>query len=186
MPCNRGFFLQKPPFKALKEKSARAEILSSYDDSIKKSFIMKDLEEVKDIRFSFKDNFWLGSLKAALLTLTKGAFPKYKGPFHEDSEDLKTSDDKKMISTGLSKVDAVYQSGNKTRDDIPSHLSLDKDLPREVVEMYAAMCPAGVYEVKDGQLVINAPNCVDCKATDVLGPRWEAREGGSGPNYKLM
>ena len=35
-------------------------------------------------------------------------------------------------------------------------------------------------------LVVNAPNCVDCKATDVLGPRWAPREGGSGPAYKRM
>src|SRR6266850_2384506 len=32
----------------------------------------------------------------------------------------------------------------------------------------------------------HAPNCVDCKATDVLGPRWTAREGGSGPKFKRM
>ena len=37
-----------------------------------------------------------------------------------------------------------------------------------------------------GRLVVNAPNCVDCKATDVLGPRWTPREGGSGPKYKRM
>ena len=52
--------------------------------------------------------------------------------------------------------------------------------------MYEAMCPAGVYEVVDGNLRVNAPNCIDCKATDVLGPRWTAREGGSGPVYKRM
>jgi hypothetical protein len=27
---------------------------------------------------------------------------------------------------------------------------------------------------------------VDCKATDVLGPRWTPREGGSGPKYRVM
>ena len=36
------------------------------------------------------------------------------------------------------------------------------------------------------ELRINAPNCVDCKATDVLGPRWTPREGGSGPKYRSM
>ncbi len=43
-----------------------------------------------------------------------------------------------------------------------------------------------VYEWVDGELKVNAPNCVDCKATDVLGPRWTPREGGSGPKYKRM
>ena len=86
----------------------------------------------------------------------------------------------------FSKVDAVFKSGNATRDTIPSHLITDGDVDQEVAEMYASMCPAGVYEVADGQLRINAPNCVDCKATDVLGPRWMPREGGSGPSYKRM
>ena len=36
------------------------------------------------------------------------------------------------------------------------------------------------------KLVVNAPNCVDCKATDVVGPRWTPREGGSGPAYRPM
>ena len=48
------------------------------------------------------------------------------------------------------------------------------------------MCPAAVYEVEDGKLTVNPPNCVDCKATDVLGPRWTPREGGAGPAYKRM
>jgi electron-transferring-flavoprotein dehydrogenase len=55
-----------------------------------------------------------------------------------------------------------------------------------VARFYSHVCPAGVYEAVDGKLRINAPNCVDCKATDVLGPRWTPREGGSGPKYKRM
>ena len=63
---------------------------------------------------------------------------------------------------------------------------MGKDIPAHVADMYTAMCPAGVYERKGDQLVVNAPNCIDCKATDVLGPRWQPREGGAGPDYKLM
>jgi hypothetical protein len=43
-----------------------------------------------------------------------------------------------------------------------------------------------VYERVGDELRVNAPNCVDCKATDVLGPRWTPREGGSGPKYRLL
>ena len=86
----------------------------------------------------------------------------------------------------VSKVDAVFKSGNQTRDDIPSHLAVGQDVSEEVAEMYVHLCPAGVYE-RDGDSVrVNAPNCVDCKATDVLGPRWSPREGGSGPRYRRM
>ena len=86
----------------------------------------------------------------------------------------------------FSKASSVYLSGNKTRDDIPSHLELSENLPEEVQDFYVNFCPAGVYEKKEGRLIVNAPNCVDCKATDVLGPRWNPREGGSGPDYSLM
>ena len=50
----------------------------------------------------------------------------------------------------------------------------------------APYAPAPTIERVGDQLRINAPNCVDCKATDVLGPRWTPREGGSGPKYRLM
>ena len=39
---------------------------------------------------------------------------------------------------------------------------------------------------RSGKLVVNFSNCVDCKATDVLGPRWKPREGGAGTKYKRM
>jgi electron-transferring-flavoprotein dehydrogenase len=86
----------------------------------------------------------------------------------------------------FSKLDAVFKSGNATRDTIPSHLLVGKDIPPEVADFYAHVCPAGVYERVGNELRVNPPNCVDCKATDVLGPRWTPREGGSGPKYRLM
>ena len=52
-------------------------------------------------------------------------------------------------------------------------------------------CPAQVYEwvEKDGkkELVINAQNCLHCKACDIKDPtqniNWCVPEGGGGPNY---
>ncbi|MEQ1878910.1 MAG: 4Fe-4S dicluster domain-containing protein, partial [Bdellovibrionia bacterium] len=69
---------------------------------------------------------------------------------------------------------------------IPKHLIVGKDIPAEVADFYQHLCPAGVYERQGDKLVVNAPNCIDCKATDVVGPRWLPREGGSGPSYKKM
>ena len=86
----------------------------------------------------------------------------------------------------FTKLDAVFKSGNATRDTIPSHLIVGKDVSAEVAEFYSHICPAGVYERAGDTLRVNAPNCVDCKATDVVGPRWTPREGGSGPKYRLM
>ena len=124
--------------------------------------------------------------------LTKGVFPgDHKKEIIPDSEKLRTKKEKGFNShktqiTPLSKTEAVFLSGNKTRDDIPPHLKTNTNLPEEIQDLYTHLCPAGVYEKKDGKLVINAPNCIDCKATDILGPRWTPKEGGTGPNYTKM
>jgi electron-transferring-flavoprotein dehydrogenase len=182
-----GMLAARAIFKALKENNVSGEKLQAYDHALHESFVWRDLKEVRNMRHSFKSGFYLGGLKATLMTITKGAFP---GDGHMGEEDAK---EPKVVTAhtdsapiGMSKVDAVFHSGNKTRDDIPQHLIVGKDISGDVADFYSHVCPAGVYERRGDTLVVNAPNCVDCKATDVLGPRWTPREGGSGPDYKLM
>ena len=107
-----------------------------------------------------------------------------------DAEVPRTTDDARAgvpaSPLTISKLDAVFKSGNATRDTIPSHLLIGPDISPEVADFYSHVCPAGVYERVGDQLRVNAPNCVDCKATDVLGPRWTPREAGSGPKYRMM
>lgn len=187
-----GIFAAKSALEALKKEDYSEKQLSSYQERINQSFIKKDLQEVKEIRPSFKKGFIVGGIKASLLSLKLNALVLKNPPLEEDAADkksLNTELEKLPLKPSipvLSKVDAVYLSGNKTRDDIPCHLSSADNIDQKTAEFYSALCPAGVYEWQDNQLVINAPNCIDCKATDILGPRWEAREGGSGPNYKGM
>ena len=126
------------------------------------------------------------------MSLTGGRFPGGKIAMEADADVARRVAPAQPGRSGrdgrltFSKVDAVFKSGNATRDTIPTHLIVGKDVPADVAQFYAHMCPAGVYEVADGILRINAPNCIDCKATDVLGPRWTPREGGSGPKYRRM
>jgi ferredoxin-like protein FixX len=142
------------------------------------------------MRLAFKDGLYLGGLKAGLMTVTGGRFPGGRISMPPDAEAPR----KPGAATPLkpdgtltfSKVDAVFKAGNATRDTIPTHLLVGRDVTPEVADFYAHLCPAGVYERVGDQLRINAPNCVDCKATDVLGPRWTPREGGSGPKYRLL
>lgn len=178
-------------FEALKKGDTSADSLSGYTAAVDGSVIMKDLKERRNMRLAFKGGFFSGGAKAGLMTLTKGAFPGGKISIEEDAADPKHlgAEKEKFVPDGkltFSKVDAVYKSGNQTRDDIPSHLIVGEDVSPEVAEMYVHLCPAGVYERDGDRLVVNAPNCVDCKATDVLGPRWTPREGGSGPAYRQM
>lgn len=176
-------------FEALKAKETSQNKLKKYDQLVHESFIGQELKKVRNMRHAFKDGFFTGGLKAGLMTLTGGAFPGDSHHPLNDAEEWKFFGERNgplAKPVGLSKVDAVYLSGNKTRDDIPQHLTVGQDISPELADFYSNMCPAGVYERQGDRLVVNAPNCVDCKATDVLGPRWRPREGGSGPRYKEM
>jgi electron-transferring-flavoprotein dehydrogenase len=85
----------------------------------------------------------------------------------------------------------VFASGNRTRDDQPSHLRVQTKVPRDLAEMWQWMCPAHVYEVGEAegegtvQVVVNASNCVQCGAISAKGGRLTPPEGGSGPEYTL-
>jgi electron-transferring-flavoprotein dehydrogenase len=184
-----GIFAARAIFDALKRGDTSAGGLASYDDLVNNSFIVEDLRRRRNMRLVFKDGFYLGGFKATLLTLTGGAFPGGKIDMVRDVDVPRVVENEPGVPADrltVRKVDAVFKSGNATRDDIPSHLIVGKDVPPELAEMYEHMCPAGVYERDGDRLVVNAPNCIDCKATDALGPRWTPREGGSGPRYRRM
>jgi electron-transferring-flavoprotein dehydrogenase len=142
------------------------------------------------MRLAFKHGFVAGGFRAGLMTLTGGRFPGGMIEMPSDAAVPRTAGRQDPLVADnvltFSKVDAVFKSGNATRDSIPSHLLVGQDISAELAEFYAHVCPAGVYERTEDGLKVNAPNCVDCKATDVLGPRWTPREGGSGPKYRLM
>jgi electron-transferring-flavoprotein dehydrogenase len=164
--------------------------LTGYDAAISASRIRSDLHRTRNMRLAFRDGFVTGALKAGLMTLTGGAFPGGRIAMEEDAAALRHPGTPAPFvpdnQLTFSKVDAVFKSGNATRDSIPSHLVVGQDVSGAVADFYARICPAGVYERDGDRLVVNAPNCVDCKATDVIGPRWTPREGGSGPRYRLM
>ena len=160
-------------FKALKIGDVSETGLRPYTDSAKASYIMKDLHKRRNFRLAFKRGFFGGSIRAGMMTVSGGRFPGNKIEVLEDiAEDRVlgsggpvTQPDGKLT---FSKTDSVYKAGNQTRDDIPSHLIPGTDVSPEVAEMYVHMCPAGVYEWDGESLTVNAPNCVDCKATEVL------------------
>ncbi len=176
--------------KALKNGDTSRAGLRPYDDAIRASFVRDDLYRTRNMRLAFKSGFYLGGLKAALMTATGGALFGARIPVEEDAREPKTPTPPKEIKPDgkltFGKLDSVFRSGNNTRDDAPSHLLLGENLPPEVQRLYVDMCPARVYEIQEGKLVVNASNCVDCKAADVLGPRWRPREGGAGTKYKRM
>jgi electron-transferring-flavoprotein dehydrogenase len=177
-------------FRALKRRDTSRASLASYDEALGASYVAKDLQQRRNMRLAFKDGFLSGAVKAGLMTLTQGRVPGRRIEIEADvAETREVVAPEAFAPDGrltISKLDGVFKSGNATRDDIPSHLVVGQDVPAAVADLYASLCPAGVYERRGDTLVVNAPNCVDCKATDVIGPRWTPREGGSGPRYKRM
>jgi len=188
-----GIFAADTIYEALKKGGSEglpASRLAPYDRRVRESYILDDLRRTRNMRLAFKSGFFSGGFKAWLMGMTGGAFPGGHIASAADVDETRRvvpatelRPDGKLT---FSKLDAVFRSGNATRDDVPQHLIPGTDIPAEVAEFYEHVCPAGVYERGPDGLVINAPNCVDCKATDVLGPRWMPREGGSGPRYKRM
>ena len=167
------------------------DALSPYSLLVDKSYIVSDLRKRRNMRLAFQHSgLYAGGFKATLMTLTGG---KLLGGKIESEPDANVSrevaPETPLVPDGkltFSKLDANFKSGNATRDDIPSHLVVGKDIPPEVATLYQHMCPAGVYERDGDRLVVSPANCIDCKATDVIGPRWTPREGESGPRYRLM
>jgi electron-transferring-flavoprotein dehydrogenase len=190
-----GIFAARAIFPAVKAADPAARRLAEYDRLVSHSYVGRDLYRTRNMRLAFKHGLVSGGIQAALMTLTRGLFPGWQYTIRPDAAKVRRSTPGLRPGSAeppdgrltFSKVDAVFKSGNATRDTVPTHLLVGRDITPEVAEFYAHVCPAGVYEVTGaGALRVNAPNCVDCKATDVLGPRWTPREGGSGPKYKRM
>ena len=79
------------------------------------------------MRLAFQEsNFYVGGIKAGLMTLTGGVLPGGKIDSHSDAEVPRdVTEPEPFVPDGkltFSKLDANFKSGNATRDDIPSHL----------------------------------------------------------------
>ena len=185
-----GLLAARTAYSALRAGDVSARPLSAFDRAVHDSYVARDLHRTRNMRLAFKDGLYLGGVKAGLMTITGGRFPGGRIDMSDDAAaPRRVTPAEPFTPDGaltFGKLDAVFKSGNATRDTIPSHLLVGRDVSGEVADFYARLCPAGVYERVGEELRVNPPNCIDCKATDVVGPRWTPREGGSGPKYRLM
>ncbi|HEY6149365.1 MAG TPA: electron-transfer flavoprotein:ubiquinone oxidoreductase, partial [Gaiellaceae bacterium] len=169
----------------------RRGALAGYDEALRKSWVWEDLRRVRNMRQAFGRGFWLGSALAGAMTVSRGAFPPGNARTERDA-------DQELIRAGAAasypapdgkitfdKLSSVFLSGNKTRDDAPNHLRVRMEVPTNVAELWARMCPAQVYEVAEGGVEVTASNCIQCGAITAKGGRLTPPEGGSGPEYTL-
>ena len=174
--------------------------LDSYDQSIRDSYIWTDLERVRNMRPAFRNGFVRGAVLAGTALNTLGKLPPrdLKLAADADTEVFVGNRDRTYPKPDgklfFDKLSSVYLSGNRTRDDAPSHIRVDTKVRREVAEAWVRMCPAQVYEITGdaspaGNVVdveVTASNCVQCGAITAKGGRLTPPEGGDGPEYTQM
>jgi electron-transferring-flavoprotein dehydrogenase len=192
-----GRLAAEAAWRTLERGTSMRTALASYDDSIRSSFIWRDLHEVRNMRQAFGHGFYVGGAMASAMTVTKGHFPPGDADTERDAQQsiIRTRRDRLYPPADgrltFDKLSSVYASGNRTRDDQPNHIRVRTQVPRELAELWVRMCPAQVYEVgeEDGDGTVEvrlAPsNCVQCGAITAKGGRLTPPEGGSGPEYTL-
>jgi electron-transferring-flavoprotein dehydrogenase len=165
--------------------------LASYDEAIRKTYVWKDLERVRNMRPAFAHGLVIGGAVAGAATTSFGKFPPrdLRTERDVDQELLRTNRSSRYPTPDgkvtFDKLSSVYLSGNKTRDDAPNHLKVQAEVPSEIALLWERMCPAQVYEAKDGGVEITPSNCVQCGAITAKGGRLTPPEGGAGPEYTL-
>jgi electron-transferring-flavoprotein dehydrogenase len=171
--------------------------LSSYETAVFDSFIGQDLWQTRNMKQPFARGLVVGGAITNAMVVTKGRFPGGHWATHRDADQplmLTNRHERYPKPDGkytFDKLSGVFLTGNATRDDAPSHIRIQKNVPREVAEAWQWMCPAGVYEVPEDapatgpvDLVVNPSNCVQCGAITAKGGRLTPPEGGDGPNYQ--
>jgi electron-transferring-flavoprotein dehydrogenase len=192
-----GRLAAESAFAALQRGATPAASLATYDTAVRQSFIHDDLYEVRDMRQVFGRGFFVGGALASAMTISKGrldlgklrAEPDAEQPLlHSNRAASYPTPDGKLT---FDKLSSVFASGNKTRDDQPNHIRIERRVPKDVADMWVNLCPAQVYEIGveggDGTVTVNvAPsNCEQCGAITAKGGRLTPPEGGSGPEYTL-
>jgi electron-transferring-flavoprotein dehydrogenase len=171
--------------------------LEGYDAALRDSFVWSDLKAVRNMRQAFGRGFFVGGAIASAATATRGAFPRGTTSTERDAEHALFRTDRARQYPApdgqltFDKLSSVFASGNRTRDDQPNHIRIERRVPAEVAEMWARMCPAQVYEVGEAagdglvHVEVTPSNCVQCGAITAKGGRLTPPEGGSGPEYTL-
>ncbi|MBA3347956.1 MAG: 4Fe-4S dicluster domain-containing protein, partial [Actinobacteria bacterium] len=194
-----GILAAEAAFRALQrgESTTRVGALDSYDEALRSSYAMKELREVRNMRQVFDKGFFMGGALASAMTVSKGHLPpkEYGGEPNDAATLIRTDRAKSYPAPDgkltFDKLSSVFLSGNRTRDDQPNHIRIQREVPRELAELWTRMCPAHVYEVGadtgDGKVHVelNPSNCVQCGAITARGGRLTPPEGGSGPEYTL-
>jgi len=194
---------------ALSAGDGAAAELSDYEDSVKSSWVYKELHAGRNFGpgLAKLGVFWGAAFTFIDQNIFFGKLPFTWHNMVPDHESLAKANDATEIEyprpdgvISFDRLSSVFLSSTNHEEDQPSHLTLKDgsvpisfNLPNydEPAQRY---CPAGVYEIVeeggDKVFQISAQNCVHCKTCDIKDPTqnivWTVPEGGGGPNYPGM
>lgn len=196
---------------AIKE-GREGDLMGGYDAALKSGPVAKELKRVRNVK-----PLW--SKFGMLASLTLGGFDMWVSNIfgvnplgtlrHGKTDAASTGEAAKFKPIDYPKPDGTLSFDRLTNvafaatnheEQQPCHLQLaDPDVPIKVnlpkfAEPAQRYCPAGVYEVLEGEdgpsFQINFQNCVHCKTCDIKDPsqniNWVTPQGGDGPNYPNM
>jgi electron-transferring-flavoprotein dehydrogenase len=180
---------------------------TAYAEKFEKSWLKEELYIARNVRPGFRLGLLPGMIYAGIdAILLKGRAP-WTLRNHADHDTLEKAKDAKKKDypkpdgvLTFDRASSVYLSNTRYAEGQPCHLKLrDASIPvkfnlPEYAEPAQRYCPAGVYEIVEGaegsRFVINAQNCVHCKACDIKDPAqnidWTVPQGGDGPQYEGM
>jgi electron-transferring-flavoprotein dehydrogenase len=206
-----GMLAAEAAFDAVAAGKPGRDELTSYGENLRKSWLWKDLDKVRNVKPSLRWGSVLGTVYGGFDMWCHDLGIRLPWTLHHkkaDHESLRPASEFQPIQypkpdgvLSFDKLSSVFLSNTNHEEDQPVHLKLkDPSIPIAVnLPLYAEpaqrYCPAGVYEVvtaDNGQprFQINAQNCVHCKTCDIKDPAqnidWAVPEGGGGPNYPNM
>ncbi|MDI3338181.1 electron transfer flavoprotein-ubiquinone oxidoreductase [Defluviimonas aestuarii] len=186
--------------------------LAAYETDLRSGPIAKDLKKVRNVkpmwsRWGMIPSLVLGGLD--MWTNNLFGLSLFGTLKHGKTDAAATGEASKFPKIDYPKPDGVLSFDRLTNvsfaatnheESQPCHLRLkDESVPISVNlpkfdEPAQRYCPAGVYEVLDGEggprFQINFQNCVHCKTCDIKDPsqniNWTTPQGGDGPNYPNM
>ncbi|KAB5543065.1 hypothetical protein GE09DRAFT_237097 [Coniochaeta sp. 2T2.1] len=207
-----GMLAAEAAWEALKDGNNDSVFLYDYEDKLRKSWIWKELKEVRNMRPSFHSplGIWGGVAYSGIEAfLLKGRVPWTLKNKISDHASTKHADKCKKIEyekpdgkISFDILTSVSRTGTNHEEDQPVHLQV-KDWDKHTEETWPdykglenRFCPAGVYEyVEDSskplgvRFQINAQNCIHCKTCDIKAPKqdinWQVPQGGEGPKYYM-
>ena len=205
-----GMLAAEAAFQTMVRGDASADVLSTYQQAVRDSWIRRDMEPGQNMHHNFHRHYVSGAVQTAVqYAFGPGPLKHFDDDFHHMGKQADyapapwTRREIPYDGTYLiDKLTDVYHSGTQHEEQQPPHLKIiDTEVcATTCLEEYGnpctQFCPAQVYNMRENdatgrlEMEVDFANCVHCKTCDIRDPyqliTWMPPEGGNGPEYDFM